>query len=170
LGRWYRQAPYLAECGIIAETPHADRLRALPPAEQYAAVELFRGSIARHSAVIHRDDDPLEQWRYDLDDVVLMDAVPIRLPQTLTMEERLPPGAAAVLLNRSHTYPDLVVPIDAAEKRLVDRIDGRRSITEIAAATGQGGDEQRGRISGFFRHLFRCDQVVFDLSGITKKR
>jgi SAM-dependent methyltransferase len=169
-GRWYRQAPYLAQCGIIAETPHADRLRALPLAEQYAAVELFRGSIARHSAVIHRDDDSPEQWAYHPDDTALMDAVPIRLPQTLTIEERLPPGAAAVLLNRSHTYPDLVVPIDAAEKRLVDRIDGRRSITKIAAGTGLGGDDQRGRIMSFFRHLFRCDQIVFDSSGITNKR
>jgi hypothetical protein len=160
----------LAQCGIIAETPHADRLRALPLAEQYAAVELFRGSIARHSAVIHRDDDPPEQWAYHPDDAALMDAVPIRLPQTVTIEERLPPGAAAVLLNRSHTYPDLVVPIDAAEKRLVDRIDGRRSITEIAAGTSLGGEDQRGRITRFFRHLFRCDQVVFDSSVITVKR
>jgi hypothetical protein len=104
------------------------------------------------------------------DDVVLIDAVPIRLPQTLTIEERLPRGAAAVLLNRSHTYPDLVVPIDTAEKRLVDSIDGRRSITEIGAGAGLGGEDERGRVPGFFRHLFRCDQVVFDLSEITTER
>jgi hypothetical protein len=104
------------------------------------------------------------------DDDVLMDAVPIRLPQTLTIEERLPQRAAAALLNRSHTYPDLVVPIDAAEKRLVDRIDGRRSITEIGAGAGLGGEDERGRVPGFLRHLFRCDQVVFDLSEITTER
>ncbi|MEA2003319.1 MAG: class I SAM-dependent methyltransferase [Actinomycetota bacterium] len=164
-GRWYRQAPYRAECGALLTIPHASRLAALPPAEQYAAVELFRGSMSRHSAVIHRDDDPLDRWQYEPDNTVLTEAIPIRLPQTLTIEERLPPGAAAVLINRSHPYPDLVVPIDHLEKRLIDAIDGRRSITEIAAGAGLGGEGDRGRVLGFFRQLLRCDQVVLDLSG-----
>ncbi len=29
-GRWVRQAPYLAQCGALAQTPHAARLAALP--------------------------------------------------------------------------------------------------------------------------------------------
>lgn len=166
-GRWYRQAQYWAECGATASIPHAGRLARLPPAEQYAAVELFRGSMTRHSVVVNRDDDPPEQWLYDPDDLALIDAVPIRLSQALTLKERLPEGAAAVLLNRSHTYSDLVVPIDSIEKRLVDSIDGRRSVSEIAAGADLGLDDQRGRVAGFFRHLFRCDQIVFDLTGTT---
>jgi hypothetical protein len=35
--------------------------------------------------------------------------VPLRLPSTLCVQERLPPGAAAVLLNRSHPYHDLIL-------------------------------------------------------------
>jgi SAM-dependent methyltransferase len=165
-GRWYRQAPYRPQCGATATIPHAARLAALPVAEQYAAMELFRGSMTRHSLVVNRDDDPSEQWRYDPDDGALMDAIPIRLPQAVTIEERLPPGAAAVLLNQSHTYLDLVLPIDAAEKRLVDSIDGRRSVSEIAAGAGLESADQRSRVAGFFRHLLRFDQIVFDLSGI----
>ena len=38
--------------------------------------------------------------------------------------ERLPPGVAAVLINRSHTYRDIYLPIDAREKRMFDAIDG----------------------------------------------
>ena len=30
-GRWIEQAPYLAECGMVARSPHASRLAALPP-------------------------------------------------------------------------------------------------------------------------------------------
>jgi hypothetical protein len=33
--------------------------------------------------------------------------VPIRVPDTIAVEERLPPGAAAVLLNRTHPCPDI---------------------------------------------------------------
>ena len=29
-GRWVEQAPYLAQCGMIAKTPHAARLASLP--------------------------------------------------------------------------------------------------------------------------------------------
>jgi hypothetical protein len=163
-GRWYRQAPYRPECGATASIPHTGRLAALPPAEQYAAMELFRGSMTRHSVVVNRDEDAGQQWRYDPDDGALMDAIPIRLPQAVTIEERLPPGSAAVLLNQSHTYPDLVLPIDEAEKQLVDSIDGRRSVSEIAAGAGLGSEDQRGRVAGFFRHLLRFDQIVFDLS------
>lgn len=164
-GRWYRQAQYRPECGATASIPHSERLAALPPAEQYAAMELFRGSMARHSVVVNRDDDRSQRWRYDPDDGALMDAIPIRLPQALAIEERLPSGAAAVLLNQSHTYPDLVLPIDAAEKGLVDLIDGQRSLSDIAARAGLGSEDQRGRVAGFFRHLLRLDQIVFDLSG-----
>ena len=57
--------------------------------------------------------------------------MPIRLPDTICVQERLPPGAAAVLINRSHTFKDLFMPIDSTEKSLFDAIDGNRSIGDI---------------------------------------
>ena len=47
--------------------------------------------------------------------------VPLRLPWTLVVRERLPPGAAAVLINRAHAYPDLALPINAAQDRVFGR-------------------------------------------------
>ena len=55
-GRWYSQAPYLPQCGAIAATPHAKRLAALPEREQYAAMELWRGTLASHSVIVSRSD------------------------------------------------------------------------------------------------------------------
>ena len=57
-GRWVRQAPYLPQCGALAATPHASRLAMLPLPEQYAAVELFRGTMVRHNLIAYRDDHP----------------------------------------------------------------------------------------------------------------
>ena len=57
-GRWVRQAPYLPDCGAIANAPHAPQLRKLAAAEQFAALELFRGTMVRHAAVAYRDDAP----------------------------------------------------------------------------------------------------------------
>ena len=70
-----------------------------------------------------------------------------------------------MLINRSHTYTDIYLPIDAHEKRLYDAIDGARTIGELAEAHGQL--ETAGR---FFQRLGWHDQVVFDASGGVSNR
>ena len=57
-GRWVRQAPYAPRCGVMARIPQASRIAQLPLPEQYAAAELFRGTMVRHSLVAYRDDGP----------------------------------------------------------------------------------------------------------------
>jgi len=159
-GRWYRQAPYLPQCGAIAATPHAERLAALPAREQYAAMELWRGTITAHSVVVHRSD-ATEETGIDFDDERWLHFVPIRLPWTRLIQERLPAGAAGVLLNRSHQHHDLILVIDAAEERLFAGIDGRRSIADIA----KHASEDRSRARALFEKLWWYDQVVFDAAG-----
>ena len=44
-GRWLRQAPYLPNCGALVQSPHAENFKRLSPAEQFAAIELFRGTM-----------------------------------------------------------------------------------------------------------------------------
>src|SRR5262249_39701243 len=128
-GRWYWQAPYLPQCGAIATTPHSCRLAALSARDQYAAVELWRGTMTAHSAIGYRDDASSrdlafdgERWR---------EYFPVRLPSTMCVQERVPRGAAGVLLNRSHPFHDLILVITAEEERLFDAIDGSRSIGNI---------------------------------------
>ena len=53
-GRWIEQAPYLAQCGVLARSPHALRVAALPSRLQHAAVELFRGTMVSHSFIAYR--------------------------------------------------------------------------------------------------------------------
>jgi len=162
-GRWYRQAPYLPRCGNIAGTPHAARLEALPHAEQAVAMELLRGSMARHSVIIHGSEDAPELWRYDTGGESWEDAVPIRLPHTLTVTERTPPGSAAVLLNRSHTYPDLVLQIDEREKLFVDAINGQRSIAHLSE--GAGFASEGTKVKQLVDRLYWYDQIVIGKSG-----
>jgi SAM-dependent methyltransferase len=156
-GRWLMQAPYLPHCGVLAKIPQADRIAQLSMAEQYAAVELFRGTMIRHSVVAYRDDSPAARVSFDGD--VWLDYVPIRVPDTICVQERLPPGAATVLINRTHTYTDIYLPIDAQEKNMFDAIDGERTIGEIVVEQGQHGTAR-----AFFERLWRYDQVVFDTS------
>ena len=162
-GRWFEQAPYLPQCGAIAGTPHAARLRSLPPPKQYAAVELLRGTMTRHNFIAYRDDRIGESQPITFDGDAWRSYVPLRLPWTLCIRERLPPGAAAVLINRAHTYPDLALPIDAAQARVFAAIDGRRTVDEILrSAAGAGGADRTPRL---IERLWEYDQIVFDATG-----
>jgi hypothetical protein len=69
--------------------------------------------------------------------------VPLRLPWTQLVQERLPAGAAE-------------------DKRLVDAIDGRSSVTEIAV---HARVTERGRVRTLFERLWWYDQVAFDASN-----
>ena len=158
LGRWVRQAPYLPQCGALASSPHQPLLLRLPVDEQYAAVELFRGTMVRHSAVVHRHDRPSHR-AVSFDGDAWPGYVPVRLPDTVVVQDKLPPGAAAVVLNKSHTYTDIYLPLSAQQKQLFDAIDGKRTIGEIAPQVAQ-----RDAAKVLFEGLWWYDQIVFDTS------
>lgn len=143
-GRWERQAPYLPDCGAISETPHAARIADLPTAEQFALAELFRGTMTRHTAIVFADDPPPPDFADPR-------AVPVKLPTATAVEERLPPGAAAALINRAHTDTDLVLFADRGAYEVFRAIDGSRTIAELGAAA-------------FVERLWRHDLVVIDAS------
>ena len=158
-GRWERQAPYLPDCGSISETPHADRIAALPVDDQYAALELFRGTIDRHTVIAFADDDETSCGvAFDRPERL----VPIAMPTALVVDDpaRLPTGAAAALLNRAHTSSDLVMFVDASELDIFRRIDGVRTVAELGAELGDGA-------GSFVERLWRHDLVVVDATGAT---
>jgi SAM-dependent methyltransferase len=155
-GRWLRQAPYNAACGAVAFTPHAMRLSSLPMRDQYAAMELFRGTMVRHNVVAYASSAAAAAAAADFDSDAWLRYIPVRLPDTIAVQEKLPPGASAVLINRGHTFTDLYLPIDAVRERFFAGIDGRRPIGEIVKRVGNGDDAR-----SLFKQLWLWDQVVF---------
>jgi hypothetical protein len=129
--------------------------------EQFAAVELLRGTIARHSVIAYGRHTSADLTRIDFDGAEWPSYVPLRLPSTIVVRERQPPGAAAVLLNQAHTYPDLILPVDTAELRMLEATDGRRSIGTIAELAGADAECARS----LFERLWWYDEMVFDASG-----
>jgi len=116
--------------------------------------------MANHSFVAHRDDRKNNGAKIGFDDARYLSYVPIRLPWTLCITDRVPPGAAGVLVNQTHVFGDLYVVINEQERQLVDAIDGRRNVAEIV--TSVPGSALRAR--EFFEKLWWYDQVVFDTS------
>jgi SAM-dependent methyltransferase len=162
-GRWLEQAPYLPQCGAVASSPHAARLASLPAPLQHAAVELFRGTMTTHSVIAYRDDRPGESQPITFAGDRWRGFVPIVLPWTVRVRDGLPKGSVAVLINRAHTFKDLTLSIDALESRLLDAIDGTRTLAEILRSVALDTAGER-RALRFFERLWRYDQIVFDAS------
>jgi len=152
-GRWQRQAAYLPDCGAIAETPHADRIAEMSPREQYAMMELFRGTMTRHTAIAYDSDDSTS-GTLDFTDHNVGHWVPVPVTTAIAVEERLPEGAAAALINRAHTETDLVLFANRREHELFRSIDGKHTIADL------GVDEV-----GFIERLWRHDLVVLDTTA-----
>jgi SAM-dependent methyltransferase len=161
-GRWLEQAPYLPQCGSLAGSPHAARLAALPEHEQHAAAELFRGTMTRHRFIAYASESVAADQRIRFTDERWRQYVPLRLPWARCIRERVPPRSVAVLLNPADEYPDLILPINSAEDRLLSLMDGQRTLGEIvqSCATNQSAV----RALQFFEQLWQYDQIVFDIS------
>jgi SAM-dependent methyltransferase len=165
-GRWIRQAPYLPQCGAIARTPLAPRIMRLPTQKQYQTMELFRGNMLRHTFTAYKKEIDHPHMP-DFDDHQCLSDIPYRWPESLTIEERLPPGSAAVLINPSHTDTDLYLPVTAEEKRLVDAIDGTQTIQQIIEKVNVNQQQkhrlEKEQVIDLFARLWRYDQIVFKI-------
>ena len=151
----------------MAQLPQSPQMQKLAIDDQYATTELFRGTMLRHSVIAHRSDDASGGERISFAGDAWQRYVPIRMPDTVRVQERLPPGAAAVLISQSHTYHDIYLPIDATELRILDAIDGRRSVIDIMEQTLPASQPapRNAMVRAFLERLWWHDQVVFDVSG-----
>jgi SAM-dependent methyltransferase len=147
--RWVRQAPYRPQCGIMARLPHGERIGRMGEVDQYAVMELFRGTMSRHSLIAYRDDSPLsaldwEAWRT---------YVPMIPPTVVVVQERLPPGTAAAVINRAHVDTDLVSFLTVDDLAVFSSIDHRIPFGEIPGAS-----------LALLEHLWLHDLVMIDAS------
>ena len=158
-GRWYWQATY-SVAGAVARTPHAARLAALPERDRYKAIELWRGLINNHDFIAYRNDAPEDRLQVRFDDDRYLKYVPVRRAWTSCMQEQAPPGAAAILVNQTHMFPDIYLAVDALEKQIYDATDSQRTIGAIVESVPDSSPRARD----FFEKLWQHDQVVFDTS------
>ena len=80
--------------------------------------------------------------------------VPILEPTVVIVEERLPPGAAAAVLNRAHQHTDIVLFVDQNEREALAAIDG---VAQQGSCVPIAPD--------LLERLWRHDLIVFDASA-----
>ena len=119
--------------------------------------------MVTHSFIAYRNDHSGDKQPITFAGNNWRGYIPLATPWTVCVRERLPPGSAAVLINRAHTFTDLIFTVDSFEDRLLSAIDGKRTLDDILQyAAIDNGDERRAL--GFFERLWHYDQIVFDAS------
>lgn len=158
-GRWIRQAPYLPNCGGVVSAPHRTRLMQLSIEEKFAAMELLRGTMVRHSMVAYSKGSKAQHTPIDFNGDAWTRYVPLQVSGTTAVRERSPKGATAVLINKNHAFRDIYLPINQEQEELLRLVDGRRNIGAI-----MGPQRNSDQARTFFELLWLHDQIVFDVS------
>jgi SAM-dependent methyltransferase len=150
--RWVRQAPYRPQCGVVARLPHGERIARMDEIDQYTVMELFRGTMTRHSLIAYREDSSLTSLGWD--GKTWRDYVGLIPSTVVVVEDRLPAGMAAAVINRAHVDTDLVCFLTADELAVFTAIDAKTPLGEISGAT-----------LDLLERLWMHDLVVIDASG-----
>lgn len=127
---WFLKSPYYPPeppgSGLYAE------IAALPREQQWAMMERINTRNACHFFLACRTDRPQGKYRIDFASPDILDAVP-------AFRYRCGIGNGAVF------RPDWRMSLDPARAALVQNVDGRRTIREIAATAGKKGLLSRRR-------------------------
>ena len=85
--RWVKQAPYLPQCSALANIELNSRMVHLPLVEQYAAVELFRGTLVRHSVILCRYDSPFSPHPVSFTGDAWSHYIPLHMSDTICVKK-----------------------------------------------------------------------------------
>ena len=137
-GRWVKQAPYDPQCGAVAKIPQMSGIARLPLAEQYAAaraVPVAPCCVTRRWC--YRADSGVQPSRFRGGWLAQLCADPPAGARS-GVEERLPPGAAAVLINRAATLTPWTSTYRSIRRRSACpmRSMGSRTIREMLQPHG----------------------------------
>lgn len=152
--RWVHQASYRPQVGIMRELPDGVRIAAMEEVDQYATMELFRGTINRHSLIAYRDDAPIPDPPIAWDTDRWKGFVGLVPSTVIVIEEGVPQGMAAAVVNRAHVDRDLVCFLTASELSTFTAVNGATPLREIEGAS-----------ANLFERLWLQDLVMIDATA-----
>jgi hypothetical protein len=127
--------------------------------------------MVRHNVVAFTNDHPGDVRQVSFAATRGSTTSPSACLTSICIQQRLPAGRRPVLINQTHTDTDLFVPIDAAEKRLFDAIDGQSTVANSCGARAIIGGRRRARDRArLLRAALVVRPVVFDASRVLPPR
>jgi len=158
---WVENAYYHPDGCLRRDHPLFAALANLPEREMWAATDLFHCNPG-HFFVACRPDRPPEQYRIDFAGPRALAYVPVRRAGVFVRQPDGQGGPARL------TRQGLETVISPSQARLLNEVDGRRSIQNILAAARSGGlpgsaDEAEQFAREYFRSLWRMGLILVKL-------
>ena len=152
---WNENIFYHPDLQLPSNHPFRARLEQLPPAEQWAALELLHGAISGHLFHACRTDRDPKSYRIALDGAGFLDLVPV--PRIDGW-----PGAAPSEIGRA-PFPRM--PLDRAAQAIVAAMDGQRTIRECLRLAGLDPEHPQSvnSVRRFLGSLWRIGYMMFRL-------
>jgi SAM-dependent methyltransferase len=155
---WLSKAPYYPHDLFAPGTEAYAAVNGLPETKLWPVMERIRTGNACHSFMACRPDRPKESYTIDFSTEDSLDYVPLF---------RIRCGLSGTEIFRS----DWRMNLNAAQLPFVQRVDGRRTIREIAASVAQSGS-RRGDVADLekfgrklFQSLWRLDFLAMGLKS-----
>lgn len=162
--RWQQRAPYLPQCSPLRQTPHYDKLRALPLEKQYEAMELYWGGICKHNLIVCPKGTPAsargldfhgpDRGRY---------RVQLRA-DSKTDTEHAPEGFRALLALPNREAPIPPLPLTQDHVNIIYNFMGKNPLTIAEIAKTVAGDQDplvvEGHVAEFVELLYDFDLVA----------
>ena len=121
---WNDNSLYCADRFLDGEV--LEKVLALPVAGQWAVADNIAALNSRHDFFVRKPQSIRFLTRFDTDD--FLSYIPLIRAGT-----RLAGEATALLLARASPHGEIVIPISRAEAILLERADGKKSVSEILA-------------------------------------
>ena len=161
---WVENAHYHPDGCLGADHPLFAALARLPTPEMWAATDLYACSPG-HFFIACRPDRPREQYEIDFARARALGYVPDRRAGVIVLPPDRATGVPARLKREG-----IEAFVSPAQARLLNEVDGRRSIAEIlAAAKAKGLPGTPAEVETFgrdyFRSLWRMGLIVVKLAA-----
>jgi SAM-dependent methyltransferase len=160
---WFNRAPYYPHDLFVRPNTVYPAIEALPEPAKWAAIERFNTVNACHFFMACRPERSKESYRIDFSTPDCLDYVPLM---------RMRCGLAGIEIYRS----DWRTTLNSAQLPVVQQVDGKRTIREIAASV-HGEASSRGTVDDvekfackLFQALWRLDFLSMALNPETRNR
>ena len=141
---WLLNAPYYAHGCCEPDNAFIAAVEALESAKQWSVMDRYGATNGCHFFIACRPDRPRERYVVDFSSPEALDYIPVF---------RFRCGVRGEVIAR----PDLELPLSADQARLLQELDGSRSIREIATRSGVATHDDARR---FLEALWKLDIVA----------
>ena len=159
---WQENHYYYPNGQMPADQPLFKRLQALPERALWAAMELHHGGAGRHDFFCCRTDRPESEFRLPFGEAAFFDLVPVR---RITGAVAADPARGRLAAIQRAPFPE--VPLNDAQARLFECIDGQRTIRRCivdCGVTAANPEEVRTFARDFFVSLWRLGYALLRFS------